>query len=66
MSATTLTLDNLDDIGIVAGLVDELGLVEYLNEQAGVDSRESISIGVVVKANDSQWVGLCQRSPILV
>jgi transposase len=50
MSTSSLTVENLDHLGIVAGLVDELGLVEYLNEQVGVDPRETLSIGVVVKA----------------
>ena len=50
MSTSRLTVENLDHLGIVAGLVDELGLVEYLNEQVGVDPRETLSIGVVVKA----------------
>lgn len=50
MSTPMLTVENLDHLGIVAGLVDELGLVEYLNEQVGVDPRERLSVGVVVKA----------------
>lgn len=50
MSDSSLTVKNLDHLGIVAGLVDELGLVEYLNERIGVDPRETVSIGVVVKA----------------
>jgi hypothetical protein len=39
MNAATLTVENLDHLGIVAGIVDELGLVEYLNEQVGADPR---------------------------
>lgn len=50
MGDSSLTVKNLDHLGIVAGLVDELGLVEYLNERIGVDPRETVSIGVVVKA----------------
>jgi transposase len=50
MSDSNLTVKNLDHLGIVAGLVDELGLVDYLNERIGVDPRETVSIGVVVKA----------------
>lgn len=50
MSAAPLTVENLDHLGIVAGLIDELGLVEYLNEQVGTAPRETLSIGVVVKA----------------
>jgi transposase len=50
MSDSNLTVKNLDHLGIVAGLVDELGLVDYLNARIGVDPRETVSIGVVVKA----------------
>jgi len=45
MSAPSLTVENLDHLGIVAGLVDGLELVEYLNEHVGVDPRETLSIG---------------------
>lgn len=37
-------------MGIVAGIVDELGVVEIINECLGEDPREQISAGVVVKA----------------
>ena len=37
-------------MGIVAGIVDELGVVEIINEQLGSDPREQISAGVAVKA----------------
>jgi hypothetical protein len=50
MSDSSLTVKNLDHLGIVAGLVDELGLVDYLNERIGGDPRGTVSIGVVVKA----------------
>ncbi len=49
-SATSLTVKNLDHLGIVGGVVDELGLVDYLNEQVEVAPRKTVSIGVVVKA----------------
>ncbi len=54
MSDSSLTVQNLDHLGIVAGLVDELGLVEYLNERIGVDPRETVSIGVVVNLTDER------------
>jgi hypothetical protein len=57
MSASNLTVENLDHLGIVAGLVDELDLVEYLNEHIGVDPRERLSIGVVVKAMSLNGLG---------
>jgi transposase len=37
-------------LGIIAGLVDELEIVELNNEQLGEDPRERVSAGVVVKA----------------
>ena len=37
-------------MGIVAGLVDEIGLVEILNQRLGIDPREKVSTGVIVKA----------------
>jgi transposase len=34
----------------VAGLIDEIGVVEILNQRLGIDSREKVSTGVIVKA----------------
>jgi transposase len=34
----------------VAGLVDEIGIVKILNQRLGIDSREKVSTGVIVKA----------------
>jgi transposase len=34
----------------VAGLVDEIGLVDILNQRLGIDPREKVSTGVIVKA----------------
>jgi len=45
-----MKVENLDHLGIVAGLIDEIGIVELLNERLGTDPREKVSIGIVVKA----------------
>ena len=42
--------ENLDHLGIVAGLIDEIGIVEILNKRLGIDPREKVSTGVIVKA----------------
>ena len=34
----------------MAGLVDEIGIVEILNQRLGIDPREKVSTGVIVKA----------------
>lgn len=41
---------NLDHLGIIAGIIDEIGIVQKINEIFLVDSREKINTGEVVKA----------------
>lgn len=41
---------NLDHLGIIAGIIDEIGIVEKINEIFSQDSREKINTGEVVKA----------------
>ena len=45
-----LQVQNLDHLGLIAGLVDELEIVEQINQVLGEDPREQISAGLVVKA----------------
>ena len=44
-----ITVENLDHLGIVAGLIDEVGIVEVINQKLGVDNREKITAGQVIK-----------------
>ncbi len=48
--SSSVIVQNLDHLGIVAGVVDELGVVEIVNEYLGEDPHEKISPGVAVKA----------------
>jgi hypothetical protein len=41
---------NIDHLGIVAGIVDEIGLVEEIDRQLGTDPREHVSCGQALKA----------------
>lgn len=45
-----IEVKNLDHLGIVAGIIDEIGMVEKINELLGTDSREKVNGGEVVKA----------------
>ena len=45
-----IEIKNLDHLGIVAGIIDEIGIVEKVNELLETDSREKINCGEVVKA----------------
>lgn len=51
-------MQNLDPLGIVAGLIDELEIVEQINRHVGEDPRERTSPGVVVKAMILDGLGL--------
>lgn len=50
ISASQIKVQDLDHLGIVAGIVDEMGLVEEMNQQLGTHPQEIISAGQVVKA----------------
>lgn len=40
---------DIDHLGIVAGIVDEIGIVEIINARLGTHSLEKVSAGHVVK-----------------
>lgn len=56
-----IKVKNIDHLGIVAGLIDEIGIVEIVNEKLGIDSREKISAGQVVKAILINGLGFVSR-----
>jgi len=41
---------NLDHLGIVAGIIDEMELVEEVNKIVGIKNTETLSPGQVMKA----------------
>lgn len=45
-----IEIKNIDHLGIVAGIIDTIGLVEIINELIGQQPGEKISPGYVVKA----------------
>ncbi|MFB2838342.1 IS1634 family transposase [Floridanema evergladense] len=50
LSNQEILIQNLDHLGIVAGIVDAIGIVEIINELIGEESGEKVSPGQVVKA----------------
>lgn len=62
MSPTSETkIKNIDHLGIVAGLIDEIGIVEIINSKLGIDVREKISSGILVKAILLNGLGFVSR-----
>ena len=45
-----IDVQDLDHLGIIAGIVDEIGIVEVIDREIGTDLREKVSAGQVVKA----------------
>ena len=56
-----IKVKNLDHLGIVAGLIDEIEIVEIINHKLGVDNREKITSGQVVKALILNGLGMVSR-----
>ena len=56
--ATEITVSNLDHLGLIAGLVDEIGIVQKINELIGEQPGEIVSHGQAVKAMIINGLGL--------
>ncbi|MFN7555876.1 DUF4277 domain-containing protein, partial [Microcystis sp.] len=48
--STGIEVKNLDHLGLVAGIIDEIGIVEIINEQVSIERGEIVTAGQVVKA----------------
>ena len=45
-----IKVKNLDHLGLIAGIIDELGIADTINDLVGIQPGEIVSAGVVVKA----------------
>lgn len=54
-------IKNIDHLGIVAGLIDEIGIVETINSKLGIDPREKVTVGILVKAILINGLGFVSR-----
>jgi len=53
-----MSITNLDHLGLVDGIIDEIGIEEIINRRLGQHSSEKISSGQVVKAMIINALGL--------
>ncbi|MBP0006705.1 MAG: DUF4277 domain-containing protein [Cyanobacteria bacterium SBC] len=51
-------IKNLDHLGLVAGIIDDLGIVGIINDLLGEKKTEKVSAGIVVKAMSLNGMGL--------
>nr|WP_199291016.1 IS1634 family transposase [Sphaerospermopsis sp. FACHB-1094] len=56
-----IEIQNIDHLGIVAGIIDSIGLVEIINELIGVEKGEKVSPGQVVKAMIINGLGFVSK-----
>jgi transposase len=57
----------MDHLGLVSGMIDELQLVELINLQLGQDGKErSVSLGLLVKALILNGLGFTERTLYMV
>ena len=48
--AEQLTIKNLDHLGLIAGIIDDLDLENIVNSLIETDIREKVSAGTIIKA----------------
>ena len=53
-----IQVQNLDHLGLVAGVIDEIGIVEIINEIVPEKAGEKVSSGQAVKAMILNGLGL--------
>lgn len=56
-----IEIQNIDHLGIVAGIIDCIGLVEIINELIGQEKGEKVSPGNVVKAMIMNGLGFVSK-----
>jgi len=56
-----IEIKNLNHLGIIAGIIDEIGIVKIINEQLGTDQKEIVSPGVIIKAIIINGLGFVAR-----
>ena len=66
MSSSDIQVQNLDHLGLVAGIIDEIGIVEIINERVGISPGEIVTAGQVVKAILLAGIRICLKSIIFM
>ena len=59
--AGNIEVQNLNHLGIIAGIIDEIGIVEIINQQLGVRPQEKLNSGIIVKSIILNALGFVSR-----
>ena len=55
----SVEVSNLDHLGLVAGIIDEIGIEKKINQLIGEDKSEQSNSNSGSKRNALEWVILC-------
>ncbi|PNK05700.1 IS1634 family transposase, partial [Cylindrospermopsis raciborskii S07] len=61
LKSEEIEIENIDHLGIVAGMIDSIGIVEIINELIGVEKDEKVNAGQVVKAMIINGLGFVSK-----
>lgn len=56
-----LEIKTINHLGIIAGIIDEIGIVEIINEQLGTHREEIVSPGIMIKATILNGLGFVSQ-----
>ena len=60
-----ITTKNIDHLGIVSGVCDDIGLVKLIDELTESDAQRKVSVGTAGQGDGTKWVGLCESDFVL-
>ena len=61
LKSEEIEIQNIDHLGIVARIIDSIGIVEIINELIGVEKDEKVNAGQVVKAMIINGLGFVSK-----
>ena len=61
-----IEIQNIDHLGIVAGMIDSIGIVEIINELIGVEKKRESKCRSSSKSHDNKRVRICIETLIYV
>ena len=56
-----IEVQTINHLGIIAGIIDEIGIVEIINEQLGIKPQEKLNSGIIVKSIILNAMGFVSR-----
>ena len=59
--STNLEVQTINHLGLIAGIIDEIGIVEIINKELGIKPQEKLNSGQIVKAIIINAMGFVSR-----